>query len=241
VAQTDLRRVGLIGGTSWESTAAYYRLLNQAVRDLRGGSASAAVTIHSLDFAGVHAQQLAGDWSSLGADLGDAAAALQRGGAEAVAVCANTLHLVADAISSAVDVPFIDLIEIVDRECVAQNWKAVGLLGTGYTMRSAMYPDRLAKSGIEVLMPDEPDLQFVHDVIYDELTRGIVSPQSREGYLAVIGRLVDRGAEAIVLGCTEIGLMLRDGDASVPLLDTTISHCQALVEFMLSAPSGSPR
>jgi aspartate racemase len=240
-SEAPLRRVGLIGGTSWESTAIYYRLLNQAVRARRGGSASAAVTIHSLDFAPVHARQLAGQWAELGAELGAAAAALQAGGAQAVAVCANTLHLVADQIAGAVDVQFIDLIEIVDGVCAAHGWRTVGLLGTGYTMRSPMYAERLAKSGIEVVVPAEPDLQYVHDVIYDELTRGVVSEVSRERFLTVVRRLAESGAEAVILGCTEIGLLLSDGDAVVPLLDTTVAHCDVLTEFMLAEDAGAKR
>jgi aspartate racemase len=229
----ELRRIGLIGGTSWESTATYYRLLNEAVRDVRGGSSSAAVTIHSLDFAPIHAEQVAGDWELIGRQLAVAAQALQAGGAEAVAVCANTLHLVGDAIAGAVDVPFVDLIDLVDQRCASSGWGTVGLLATGYTMRSPMYADRLDKSGIDVVIPDEPDLQLVHDVIYDELVRGIVLPESRAAYLQVIERLVRRGADAVILGCTEIGMLLRDGDAAVPLLDTTIVHCQELTRLML--------
>lgn len=234
--ERPLHRIGLIGGTSWESTAIYYRLLNQAVRDERGGSSSAAVTVHSLDFAPVHAHQVAGEWDALGEQLAAAATALQRGGAEAVAVCANTLHLVADSISSAVEVPFIDLIELVDARCSARGWQTVGLLGTGYTMRSSMYPDRLAKSGIEVLVPAEPDLQAVHDVIYDELTRGVLTEDSRALLLGVVDRLTRQGAQAVILGCTELGLLLSDGDAQVPLLDTTAVHCDELTRFMLSGP-----
>ncbi|MGX7679453.1 aspartate/glutamate racemase family protein [Jatrophihabitans sp. DSM 45814] len=232
-ADQPLRRIGLIGGTSWESTAIYYRLLNEAVRDRRGGSASAAVTIHSVDFSAVHAQQVAGDWAGIGYDLGRAALALQAGGAEAVAVCANTLHLVAAEIAEPLGVPFIDLIDIVADQCVQRNWAKVGLLGTGYTMRSSMYADRLRPLGIDVVVPEESDLQFVHNVIYDELTRGVVRSDSRTGYLKVISRLVSDGAQAVILGCTEIGLLLADGDAAVPLLDTTASHCEVLTAFML--------
>jgi aspartate racemase len=223
----------LIGGTSWESTAIYYRLLNEAIRTERGGSSSAAVTVHSLDFAPVHGRQVAGEWDELGAELADAARALQAGGAEAVAVCANTLHLLAGAIAGAVDVPFLDLIDIVGERCADRGWNAVGLLGTGYTMRSSMYPERLAPYGVKVLTPEEPDAQLVHDVIYEELTRGVLLPQSRARYLEVVETLIDRGAQAVILGCTEVGLLLSDGDARVPLLDTTLAHCEELVRFML--------
>lgn len=233
-AAGTLRRVGLIGGTSWESTAIYYRLLNEAVRARRGGSASAAVTVHSLDFAPVHARQVAGEWAELGAELAEAARALQAGGAQAVAVAANTLHLVADRIRDAIDVEFIDLIDIVEGICCDRGWTTVGLLGTGYTMTSPMYPERLARSGVRVLLPGAVDREYVHSVIYDELTRGVISQQSRSAYLDVVARLVDDGAEAVILGCTEIGLLLSDGDAAVPLLDTTEAHCAALSEFMLA-------
>jgi aspartate racemase len=234
-----LRRVGLIGGTSWESTAIYYRLLNQAIRARRGGSASAAVTVHSLDFAPVHAHQLAGEWDELGAELATAARALQAGGSQAVAVAANTLHLVADRIRDGLDVEFIDLVDIVGATCAGRGWSRVGLLGTGYTMDSPMYPDRLATSGISVIVPAEADRDLVHSVIYDELTVGIVSERSRGQLLAVVERLAGGGAEAVILGCTELGILLRDGDAVVPLLDTTQAHCDALTEFMLVPASGA--
>jgi aspartate racemase len=229
-----VNRVGLLGGMSWESTAVYYRLLNEAVHERVGGHASAPLVVWSVDFAEIEALQQAGDWAEQGRILGEAAAALQRAGVDAIALATNTLHLVADDITARIDVPFIDLIDVVGAATEAAGHQRVGILATGYTMDSDLYPSRLAKFGAEVLVPDVDDRAEVHRVIFEELVHGVVRDESRAAYLAVIDRLVERGADAVILACTEIGLLVRDGDAAVPLLDTTALHCVALTDVMIN-------
>ena len=233
-----LTRIGLLGGMSWESTAVYYRTLNETVRNRVGGHASAPLLLWSAEFGAIEALQRAGDWDAQGRILAEAAVGLQQAGAAAVALATNTLHLVADQITAAIDVPFIDLIEVVGT--AATGFPTVGLLGTGYTMTSELYPKRLAHYGVEVIVPSAAERELVHRVIYEELLHGVVTDASREAYLGVIDGLVERGAGAVVLGCTEIGMLVGAGDTAVPLLDTTRLHCQALADVIIDGlgPAG---
>ncbi|MDQ6937967.1 MAG: aspartate/glutamate racemase family protein [Actinomycetota bacterium] len=233
-----MTRVGLLGGMSWQSTALYYRLLNESVRERVGGHASAPVTIHSVDFGEFEPRQRAGDWSAQGRLLADAATALERAGVAAVALATNTLHLVAEDIVAALSVPFVDLIDLVAAEVAAAS--TVGLLATDYTMTSDLYPRRLAGRGTAVLVPASDDRALVHRVIYDELVYGVVRPESRAAYRDVIARLVERGAQTVILGCTEIGLLIGDGDCDVAVLDTTRLHCRALTDIMVDGLPGAP-
>jgi amino-acid racemase len=231
---TALAQLGLLGGMSWESTAVYYRLLNELVHRRVGGHASAPVLVWSVDFAEIEALQRSGDWAEQGRILGDAAAALQDAGVQAVALATNTLHLVADDITARIDVDFIDLIDVVARSVTSHGYRTVGVLATGFTMDSGLYPARLGQHGVNVITPEGADHHDVHRIIYDELVHGIVRDESRARYLEVITHLVERGAQAVLLACTEITLLLADGDADVPLLDTTGLHCLALADFMMS-------
>jgi aspartate racemase len=228
---SPLHRVGLLGGMTWQSTASYYRLLNEAVHERVGGSASAPLTIHSVDFGEFHAMQQAGDWAGQGRILAAAARALQDGGAEVIALATNTLHLVADDIRAAITVPFVDLVDVV-ADAVAE-YDTIGLLATDYTMTSDMYPKRVAPYGVSVLVPETAGRAVVHNVIYDELQLGIVSDESRAAYRVIIDDLVAQGAQAIVLACTEIGMLIGPADAPVPVLDTTALHCQALIDYII--------
>lgn len=228
-----LRRVGILGGMSWTSTWIYYRLLNEMVNDRAGGHASAPVTIWSVEFGEIEALQRGGDWPAQGEILARAARALQDAGSDAVALATNTLHLVAGQITAAIDVPFLDMIDVVGKAAADRGFGAVGILATDYTMRSDLYPARLAALGVDVVVPPESDRAIVHGVIYDELVHNVVTDASRAAYLGVVDRLVERGAQAVLLACTEIGLLLRDGDAPVPLLDTSVLHCRALTDFIL--------
>jgi aspartate racemase len=228
----DLNRIGLIGGVSWSSTAIYYRQLNTMMRERIGGHTSAPVTIWSAQFGEIEALQRAGDWSAQGEILAEAARSLERSGVSAVAVAANTLHLVSDQIAGAVAVPFIDMIDVTAKTVSDHGHRTVGILATNYTMTSALYPDRLAPYGVDLLVPSDDDRAVVHDIIYGELVHNVVTDASRAAYLGVIDRLVERGAEAVLLACTEIGLLLSDGDGPVPLLDTSILHCIALTDFI---------
>lgn len=228
---SELHRIGVLGGMTWQSTLTYYRLLNEGVHDRVGGSASAPVTLHSVDFGDIEPRQRAGDWAGQGRILAKAAAALEAGGAEAIALATNTLHLVADDIRAAISVPFLDLVDVV-AEAVGE-YGTVGLLATNYTMTSDMYPKRFAQHGTSVLVPDEADRAIVHDVIYGELQVGVISEESRAAYRRIIDKLVADGAEAIVLACTEIGMLIDQSDAPVPVVDTTVVHCQVLTDYMI--------
>jgi aspartate racemase len=231
---SKLTRIGLVGGTSWQSTAVYYRRLNELVGERIGGHASAPLILWSVDFSEIEAFQRAGDWDAQGRLLGEAAARVERAGAQAIGLCANTLHLVADQVTAGLNVPFIDLINVTAQAVEHRGFTTVGLLATGYTMNSDLYPSRLAERGVATLIPEGEDRELVHQVIYDELVKGIVTDASRQAYLSVIDRLIARGAQAVILGCTEIELLLHDGDAPVPLLDTTELHCLALADVIVA-------
>jgi aspartate racemase len=227
-----MKRVGLIGGTSWVSSEHYYRQLNLGVAQALGGSSSAPVTLWSVEFGEMARLQHEGDWSGVSRILCDAARRLVVAGCDGIALAANTTHLVADDVRAAIgDVPLIDLVEAT--VSAASAYRTVGLLGTAFTMQSAMFPHAFAARGINVLVPTAAEQQRVHDVVYDELTRDIISPEARRDYLDVIDKLAAEGAEAVLLACTEQGLLLHDGDARVPLIDTTEVHCKALLEFIL--------
>jgi aspartate racemase len=227
-----MRRLGIVGGTSWVSSQHYYRVLNTGVAQRLGGNHSAPVTLWSVEFGEVAAMQHAQDWAGMSRVLCDAATRLTAAGCEGIALGANTTHLVADDVRAAIgDVPFLDLIDMV-AEAVAP-YRRVGLLGTRFVMDTPMFADRLAPRGVEVLVPSGDDQRRVHDVVYQELTRDIVTDAARQDYLAIIDKLVADGAEAVLLACTEQGLLLRDGDAPVPLIDTTDVHCRGLLDFVL--------
>jgi aspartate racemase len=227
-----MRTLGLIGGMSWESTAEYYRLLNGGVAHRLGGLHSAPLLLHSVDFAEVAALQERGDWTAAGTLLADAARGLERAGAEALLLCTNTMHYVADAIQAAVGIP---LLHIVDATCTALHEADItraGLLGTRYTMELPFWRERLrARSGLELLVPDAEDRATVHRVIFDELVRGTIRGESRTEYVRIIERLAAAGAEAVVLGCTEIGLLIRPSDSPIPVFDTTALHVAAALDF----------
>ena len=231
-----MRRLGLLGGMSWESSVEYERLINEAVRDAVGGVASADLLVRSFDFSVIEALQAAGRWDDAGVLLADAARVLVAGGAEAVVICTNTMHRVYEAVASAVaPVPVLHIADPTAAAIEAAGIRSVGLLGTRFTMEQAFYVGRLReRHGLDVLVPDEPDRTLVHDVIYDELVQGVLSPTSRAAYQAVVGRLVDRGAEGVIAGCTEIELLLAPADVPVPWFPTTRLHAEAAAAFALS-------
>ena len=230
----ELRRIGLLGGMSWESTALYYRLVNEDVRRRLGGFHSARLVLASVDFAEVEAMQSAGDWAAAGALLADEARAVQAAGAECLVLCTNTMHKVADVIEAAIDIPLLHLADVTADAVRGAGLERVALLGTRFTMEQPFYADRLRSHGIDVLVPEGDDLALVHDVIYDELVLGVVRDESRAAYADVVGRLVDRGARGVVLGCTEIELLIGPDDVEVPVFATTALHARAAVDFALS-------
>ena len=226
-----MKRLGLIGGTSWVSSEHYYRALNAGVAARLGGSHSAPVTLWSVEFGQLARRQHDGDWAGVARILVDAARRLVDAGCEGIALAANTTHLVADDVRAAIGTtPFIDLVQLTT-DAVAP-YRAVGLLGTQFTMSAPMFPASFATRGVRTLLPSTDDQRRVHDVIYDELTLDIVSDDARRDYLDITAKLAADGAEAVVLACTEQAMLLHDGDASVPLLDTTQIHCRALIDFM---------
>lgn len=228
--------IGLIGGMSWESSVHYYRLINEGVRDRVGGVASARSLVWSFDFAAIEALQHAGDWEALGGHMADAARTLERGGADFLVLCTNTMHRCADAIEQAVAIPLLHIADPTATAIQAEGLTRVGLLGTAFTMEQDFYRGRLeSRFGLEVLVPDAEDRKAVHDIIYRELVTGQVLDASREAYRAVIRRLVDRGAQAVILGCTEIMLLIGQDDSPVPIFDTTTLHAMAAVERALGS------
>ena len=229
-----MRTIGLIGGMSWESTLEYYRLINQGVAGRLGGLHSARCLLYSVDFAEIERLQSAGDWEATATILADAAARLERGGADFIVLCTNTMHIVADAITAAVSVPLLHIADATANAIRAAGVRTVGLLGTRFTMEQEFYLGRLRdKHGLTVVVPEASDRELVHSVIYTELCRGEIRPQSRAAYAAVIDRLAAMGAEAVILGCTEIGLLIRPADTELPLFDTTRIHAEAAVERAL--------
>jgi len=229
-----VKTIGLIGGMSWESSAQYYRLVNEAVRERLGGVRSARSLMLSVDFGEVEKLQHAGRWAELTDLMIDAARRLERGGADVLLICTNTMHRMADEVAASVSGPLLHIADPTAAAIKAAGHRRVGLLGTAFTMEQDFYKGRLAdRHGLEVLIPDDTDRATVHRIIYEELVVGRVLPRSRAAYREVIARLVERGAEAIVLGCTEIMLLVRDEDSAVPLYDTTTLHARAAVDFAL--------
>ena len=226
--------IGLIGGMSWESSAEYYRIINQGVRDRLGGLRSARCLMWSFDFGEIEALQHAGRWEDAAALMADAARRLERGGADFFLICTNTMHRVADQVQAAVRIPLLHISDATAERVHARGIKRVGLLGTAFTMEQDFYKGRLQRGGLDVIVPEAEDRAAVHRVIYDELVQGRVEPASRDAYRAVIARLAGRGAEAVILGCTEIMLLIGPSDSPVPLFDTTRIHAEAAVERALS-------
>lgn len=228
-----MRTIGLIGGMSWESSAEYYRIINQRVRDTLGPLRSAQLLMYSVDFGPVEQAQHAGRWDDAALILEDAARRLQAGGAECVVLCTNTMHLVAPRIEAAVTIPFLHIADAAGAAAVEAGTLTVGLLGTAFTMEQDFLTSRLTAQGLTVLVPEADERQAVHRVIYDELCVGVISDASREVYLRVIESLAARGAQAIILVCTEISLLVKPEHCDLPLLDTTELHAQAAVAFAL--------
>ena len=228
-----MKRIGLIGGMSWESTAIYYRLMNEAVRARVGGHASADIVLRSLDFGPIEALQRGGDWAGLEAAMAQAAQDVEAAGADFLLLCTNTMHRCADAIEAAVSIPLLHIADPLEMALVEMEIETVGLLGTRYTMEQSFYRDRLQAAEIEVMVPEEPDRSEVHRIIFEELVVGRMEEKSRTRLREVMEQLAGDGADAIVLGCTEIGLLVRQDDALVPILDTTVLHALAAVTMAL--------
>lgn len=230
-----MKTIGLLGGMSWESTQSYYQALNIGVRQRLGGLHSARILLYSVDFADIEQLQHQGRWAETATLLGSAAQALQAGGADFMLLCTNTMHKVAAEVAGSVDIPLLHIADATAERLKKDGIGKVGLLGTRFTMEQDFYKNRLTERyGIEVLIPAEPQRQLVHQVIYQELCLGNINPVSRQQYLAIIQQLFEAGAEAVILGCTEIALLVQQADTAVPLYDTTALHAEAAIALALA-------
>lgn len=232
-----MKTIGLLGGMSWESTQTYYRLINEGVKARLGGLHSARMVLYSVDFAEIEALQHAGDWAATARILSDAALSLQKAGADFLVIGTNTMHKVAPEIAQTIDIPLLHIADATAAVLKQNGVRRVGLLGTRFTMEQDFYRERLEDAGIEVLTPDETQRNDVHRIIYEELCRGDIRGASRESYLAVVASLADRGAQGVILGCTEVGLLINQSDTAIPLYDTTVIHARQAVEQSLAKAS----
>lgn len=228
-----MKMIGLIGGMSWESTALYYRIINEQVKQQLGGLHSARSLMYSVDFHEIEKLQAAGEWQKAGEILAEAAVSLEKGGADFIVLCTNTMHKVAQQIADAVSIPLLHIADATAQRIRQAGVKKVGLLATAFTMEQEFYKGRLNQSEIEVLVPGAAGRKVVHDIIYQELCLGVIRDESRAQYRKIIAELVEQGAEAIILGCTEITLLVKAEDASVPLFDTTLIHAEDAVKLAL--------
>lgn len=229
-----MKTIGMIGGLSWESSIEYYRVINETVRETLGGLHSAQCLMYSFDFAEIEALQHEGRWDEATGRMVEAAERLERGGADFVIICSNTMHKMADAVQAAIGIPLLHIADPTAEAIKAQGYSTIGLLATRFTMEQDFYRERLVAQGLRVLVPDAPQREDVHRIIYDELCMGIVTDDSRARYQAVIADLKQRGAEAVILGCTEIGLLIKPEHSVLPTFDTTLIHAQSAVAYALA-------
>ena len=228
-----MKTIGLLGGMSWESSAEYYRIINETVKKRLGGLHSASCILYSVDFAEIEALQQTGRWDETGASLAGAAQALERAGADLLIICTITMHKLADAVQARIEIPLLHIADATAQRIKIAGLGRIGLLGTRFTMEETFYRDRLIGSGLDVLIPEAIGREMVHHVIYDELCLGLIKTDSKANYLAVIDQLVAGGAEGVILGCTEIGLLIGPEDCRTPLFDTTRIHAEAAVDYAL--------
>lgn len=229
-----MKTIGLIGGMSWESSAEYYRLINELVREKLGGHHSAKSIMYSVDFAEIEEYQRQGAWDEAAYILMTAAQHLEKAGAQCILICANTMHRLAADVQNCIHVPLLHIADATAEKIQAAGLKKIGLLGTMYTMTMDFYVNRLVENyDLNVVIPNEEDRQIVHRIIYDELVQGEIRPESRAEYKRIMGNLVEGGVEGIILGCTEIGLLVKPEDSTMPLFDTTYIHAEAAVDFAL--------
>ena len=228
-----MKTIGFLGGMSWESTAEYYRLANELVRDRLGGLHSADCVIRSVDFATIEAHQVSGNWVAAGEYLAREAVALQAAGAQLIVLCTNTMHKVAGAIEAVISVPFVDIADATAAAVRAAGLTTVGLLATRFTMEQDFYLERLAARGVTAVVPDEADREIVHRIIYDELCLGVITEESREEYRRIMATLVAKGVEGMIYGCTEIELLVDETDTTVPVFPSTRLHVERAVQLAL--------
>ena len=229
-----MKMIGLLGGMSWESSLEYYRIINQLVKKRLGGLHSAKCLMYSVDFQEIETLQAQGGWDEAGRILGEAAAGLEKGGADFLLICTNTMHKVAPAIQAHINIPLLHIADPTAQKVLSAGMRTIGLLGTRFTMQEDFYKGKLIHAhGLEVVVPASEDMHAVDRVIFEELCLGQIKPQSKKQYLEIIERLAKNGAEGVILGCTEIGLLVQPADCTIPVFDTTLIHAQAAVDFAL--------
>ncbi len=221
-----MKTIGLLGGMSWESTVTYYQIINETVKEKLGGLHSAKIVLYSVDFSEIEKCQADGDWEKSARILSEAAKNLERAGADFIIICTNTMHKVAPEIQKEISIPIIHIAEATAEILQQNHITKVALLGTKYTMKQGFYKQKLIERGISVLIPDDPSIEIVNHVIYNELCLGIISPESKKKYLNIINDLSNEGAQGVILGCTEIGLLIQQKDTRLPVFDTTQIHAQ---------------
>lgn len=229
-----MKTVGLLGGMSWESTVTYYQNINETVKEKLGGLHSAKILMYSVDFDEIEKLQASGNWEQSAQILADAACRLEKAGADFIVICTNTMHKVAPQIQSHINIPILHIADATADELTKANIKTVALLGTKYTMTQDFYKNKISKRNINVLIPDDKDIETVNHVIYDELCRGIISDASRKEYVRIISSLQHKGAQGVILGCTEIGLLISQKDLPIPVFDTTYIHARKAALLLLN-------
>ncbi len=221
-----MKTIGLIGGMSWESTALYYKIINEKTKEMLGGLHSAKILLYSVDFAEIEKYQAKGQWEKSAEALGEIALKLEKAGANFIVICTNTMHKVAPQIEEKITIPLIHIAEATAKAIAERNIKKIALLGTKYTMTQQFYKQKLIDANIEVLIPNDEDVEIINNIIYKELCLGNINPASKQQYITIIHKLKEQGAEGVILGCTEIGLLISQADTSLPVFDTTEIHAQ---------------
>lgn len=229
-----MKVIGLLGGMSWESSLVYYKAINEGIKTHLGGLHSAKLLMYSFDFAELEVLQRKSDWQTSAKMLIDAAKKVERGGAECLLICTNTMHIVAEQVADEINIPLLHIADAVGEKLAANNLDKVALLGTSFTMTEAFYRVRLQENfGLDVITPTPEDGKIIHDIIYDELCQGKILPESKKVYLEIINKMAEQGAEAVILGCTEIGLLIQQEDCQLPLFESVSIHAEKAVQFSL--------
>ena len=229
----NLKTIGLIGGMSWESTVTYYKIINETVKEKLGGLHSAKCILYSVDFQEIEECQANGNWEKSGEILGEAAYNLEKAGADFIVICTNTMHKVVNQIKEKISIPILHIAEMTAEKILEKGLKNIALLGTKYTMEQDFYKSKLIEKGINVIIPDKNDIEIINKVIYDELCLGIINSNSKKKFLEIVDKLRNKGAEGIILGCTEIGLLIKNEDTDVPLFDTAIIHAEQAAMYSI--------
>lgn len=229
----NLKTIGLIGGMSWESTVTYYKIINETVKEKLGGLHSAKCILYSVDFQEIEECQANGNWEKSGEILGEAAYNLEKAGADFIVICTNTMHKVVNQIKEKISIPILHIAEMTAEKILEKGLKNIALLGTKYTMEQDFYKSKLIEKGINVIIPDKNDIEIINEVIYDELCLGTINSDSKKKFLEIVDKLRSKGAEGIILGCTEIGLIIKNEDTDVPLFDTAIIHAEQAAMYSI--------